>query len=141
MIPANERFGADRPARAQIERRLVFDHERVLVERLEGFCTEKEWRRAYAEMNDFEEQLTEHGIIVIKFWMHVSRDEQLRRFRERETTAYKQHKINAEDWRNREKWAAYEAAACEMFDKTSSESAPWILVEANDKPWARVKVA
>ena len=113
---------------------------RVLVERLEGFCSEKEWRRAFGEMNDFEEQLTEHGIIVIKFWMHVSRDEQLRRFRERETTAYKQHKINAEDWRNRRKWHAYEIAVGDMLALTDTAFAPWHLIPANNKRFARLQI-
>ena len=113
---------------------------RVLVERLEGFCTEPEWKRAYAEMNDFEEQLTEHGIIVIKFWMHVSRDEQLKRFREREETAYKQHKINAEDWRNRRKWHAYEIAVGDMLALTDTPCAPWHLIPANNKRHARLQI-
>ncbi len=113
---------------------------RVLVERLEGFCTEKEWKRAYAEMNDFEEQLTEHGIIVIKFWMHVSRDEQLKRFREREGTVYKQHKINAEDWRNRRKWHAYEIAVGDMLALTHTPFAPWHLIPANNKRHARLQI-
>ncbi|HTJ78725.1 MAG TPA: polyphosphate:AMP phosphotransferase [Rariglobus sp.] len=113
---------------------------RVLVERLEGFCTEKEWKRAYAEMNDFEEQLTEHGIIVVKFWMHVSRDEQLKRFRERENTAYKQHKINAEDWRNRRKWHAYEIAVGDMLAMTDTACAPWHLIPANNKRHARLQI-
>ena len=113
---------------------------RVLVERLEGFCSEKEWRRAYGETNDFEEQLTEHGIIVIKFWMHVSRDEQLKRFRERETTLYKQHKINAEDWRNRRKWHAYEIAVGDMLALTDKPCAPWHLIPSNNKRHARLQI-
>lgn len=113
---------------------------RVLVERLEGFCTEPEWRRAFGEINDFEEQLHEHGTIVIKFWMHVSRDEQLRRFREREHTAYKQHKINAEDWRNRRKWHAYEIAVGDMLALTDMPVAPWHLVPANNKRHARLQI-
>ncbi len=113
---------------------------RVLVERLEGFCSEKEWRRAYGEMNDFEEQLTEHGIIVIKFWMHISRDEQLRRFRERETTLYKRHKINAEDWRNRRKWHAYEIAVGDMLALTDTPFAPWHLIPSNNKRFARLQI-
>jgi len=113
---------------------------RVLVERIEGYCTEAEWQRAYSEINDFEEQLTGFGIIVLKFWLAISADEQLNRFKERETTPYKQYKLNAEDWRNRSKWDSYEAAACDMIEKTSVESAPWVLVEANNKEWARVKV-
>ena len=113
---------------------------RVLVERLEGFCTEHEWRRAFDEINDFETQLAEHGTIVIKFWMHVSQDEQLRRFREREQTAYKQHKINAEDWRNRDKWAAYEIAVGDMLALTGTPEAPWHLIPANDKRHARLQI-
>ncbi|MFA6959240.1 MAG: polyphosphate:AMP phosphotransferase [Opitutaceae bacterium] len=113
---------------------------RVLVERLEGFCTEPEWRRAFGEMNDFEQQLAEHGTIVIKFWMHVSTDEQLRRFREREQTAYKQHKINAEDWRNRRKWHAYEIAVGDMLGLTDTPSAPWHLIPANNKRYARLQI-
>ena len=113
---------------------------RVLVERLEGFCTEPEWRRAFGEINDFEEQIVEHGTIVVKFWMHVSRDEQLRRFREREQTAYKQHKINAEDWRNRRKWHAYEIAVGDMLALTETPAAPWHLIPANNKRHARLQI-
>jgi polyphosphate kinase 2 (PPK2 family) len=113
---------------------------RVLVERLEGFCREEEWRRAYGELNDFEEQLTEHGIIVLKFWLHLSRDEQLRRFRHREETDYKRHKINAEDWRNRRKWRAYEIAVGDMLALTHRSNAPWHLVPANNKRFARLEI-
>ena len=113
---------------------------RVLVERLEGFCTEPEWRRAFGEINDFEGQLVEHGTIVVKFWMHVSREEQLRRFREREQTAYKNHKINAEDWRNRRKWHAYEIAVGDMLALTETPAAPWHLVPANNKRHARLEI-
>lgn len=113
---------------------------RVLVERVEGFCAPADWRRAYAEINAFEEQLTALGTIVLKFWMAISQEEQLLRFKDRETTPYKQYKITEEDWRNRAKWDFYEAAACEMIEKTSGESAPWVLVEANNKEWARIKV-
>ena len=113
---------------------------RVLVERLEGFCSEPEWRRAFDEINEFEGQLTEHGTIVVKFWMHVSRDEQLRRFREREQTAYKQHKINEEDWRNRRKWSAYEIAVGDMLALTATPEAPWHLIPANDKRHARLQI-
>lgn len=112
---------------------------RVLVERLEGFCTEPEWRRAYGEIIDFEQQLVEHGNIVVKFWMHVSRDEQLKRFREREKTAYKRHKINAEDWRNRRKWDAYEIAVGDMLALTE-QAAPWHLIPANNKRHARLQI-
>jgi len=113
---------------------------RVLVERLEGFCAEADWQRAYAEINAFEEQLTDFGIIVQKFWLAITPEEQLRRFRHREKTPYKQYKITEEDWRNRKKWGAYEAAACDMVERTSTPAAPWALVPSNDKNWARVEV-
>jgi len=113
---------------------------RVLVERLEGFCRKEEWQRAYSEINDFEAQLAEFGIVLIKFWLAISSVEQLRRFKDRQETPYKQYKIGPEDWRNRSKWDAYEAAACDMIERTSTRKAPWVLVEANDKPHARVKV-
>jgi polyphosphate:AMP phosphotransferase len=113
---------------------------RVLVERVEGFATEAEWRRAYSEINAFEEQQQEHGTMVLKFWLHIDRDEQLRRFKEREQTSFKQFKITEEDFRNREKWNVYEEAANEMVQRTSTEFAPWTLVEANDKKYARIKV-
>ncbi len=113
---------------------------RVLVERVEGFARPDEWQRAYGEINAFEAQLAESGVIVIKFWLAISPDEQLRRFEDRQATPYKQYKITAEDWRNRDRWAAYEAAACEMVERTGTEAAPWILVEGNNKEWARVKV-
>jgi polyphosphate:AMP phosphotransferase len=113
---------------------------RVLVERVEGFARPDEWQRAYAEINAFEEQLTDFGIILLKFWLAVSPQEQLRRFQERELTPYKQYKLTEEDWRNRDRWDAYEAAACDMIEKTSSGDAPWVLVEADIKEWARVKV-
>ncbi|GAB1489743.1 polyphosphate:AMP phosphotransferase [Opitutaceae bacterium] len=113
---------------------------RVLVERLEGFAQPDEWRRAYREINDFEEQLTEHGIIVVKFWMQISRDEQLRRFRAREATRYKLHKINDEDWRNRRKWPAYEVAVGDMLALTDNAFAPWHLIPANNKPFARLQI-
>lgn len=113
---------------------------RVLVERLEGFCREEEWRRAYAELNDFEQQLTEHGTIVLKFWLHLSRAEQLRRFRHREDTDYKRHKINAEDWRNRRKWHGYEVAVGDMLALTDRANAPWHLVPADNKRFARLEI-
>ena len=113
---------------------------RVLVERLEGFASRGEWSRAYAEINEFEAQLTEFGVILLKFWLAISPEEQLRRFRDRQTTPYKQYKITEEDWRNRRKFDAYEAAACDMIERTSTATAPWVLVEAEDKRWARVKV-
>ena len=113
---------------------------RVLVERLEGFCREDEWRRAFAELNDFEAQLTAHGIIVLKFWLHMSRGEQLRRFRHREETDYKRHKINAEDWRNRRKWDAYEIAVGDMLALTHHQDAPWHLIPADNKRHARLEI-
>jgi polyphosphate:AMP phosphotransferase len=113
---------------------------RVLVERVEGFCAEPEWMRAYGEINDFEDQLTSRGIIVAKFWMHISQEEQLRRFKEREDTRFKRFKITPEDWRNRERWPEYQRAVCDMVDRTSTDHAPWTLVEAEDKYFARVKV-
>lgn len=113
---------------------------RVLVERVEKFATIDEWSRAYHEINDFEEQLIEHGIILVKFWLHIDEDEQLRRFKERQTIAWKQHKITDEDWRNREKWIPYKAAVHDMISRTSSALAPWHIVGANDKRHARVEV-
>jgi polyphosphate:AMP phosphotransferase len=113
---------------------------RVLVERIEGFAAPDAWQRAYGEINDFEEQLTEFGVVVVKFWMAITADEQLRRFQDREVTPYKQYKLTEEDWRNRDRWGSYEAAACEMIERTSTGAAPWVPVEANDKNWARVKV-
>jgi polyphosphate kinase 2 (PPK2 family) len=113
---------------------------RVMVERLEGFCTTEEWQRAYSEITQFEEQLTDFGTIVVKFWLAISPEEQLKRFKDRETTPYKQYKLTEEDWRNRDKWDAYVAAACDMVERTGTATAPWVLVEANDKYWARIKV-
>jgi len=121
----------------------IFDRSwygRVLVERVEGFCTEADWLRAYAEINDFEHQLTDAGVVVIKFWLQISADEQLRRFEERQAMDFKRFKITDEDWRNREKWDDYVTAVCDMVDRTSTGLAPWTLVEANDKNFARVKV-
>ncbi len=113
---------------------------RVLVERIEGFCTEADWLRAYAEINDFEHELVRAGTIVLKFWLQIDPAEQLRRFKEREKTEFKRFKITADDWRNRKKWPAYQAAAVDMIDRTSTGKAPWIVVEANDKNFARVKI-
>jgi len=113
---------------------------RVLVERIEGFCAEEDWMRAYSEINDFEQQLAENGAIVAKFWLQISKEEQLRRFQEREKTRFKRFKITEEDWRNRKKWTDYQLAAADMIERTSTEHAPWVLVEANDKHFARVKV-
>ena len=124
-------------------RAAIFDRSwygRVLVERVEGFCSEADWLRAYAEINDFEHQLVDAGAVVVKFWLQISAEEQLRRFKEREATEFKRFKITDEDWRNREKWNEYVAAVCDMVDRTSTGLAPWTLVEANDKNYARVKV-
>jgi len=121
----------------------VFDRSwygRVLVERVEGFATEEQWRRAYREIVDFETTLADEGMIMVKFWMHVSSEEQLKRFKAREREPLKAWKLTAEDWRNREKRRQYEAAVEEMLDRTDHVAAPWVLVEANDKRWARVKV-
>jgi AMP-polyphosphate phosphotransferase len=114
---------------------------RVLVERVEGFAAEEQWRRAYREIVDFERTLADEGMIIVKFWMHLSRDEQLKRFKARERDPLKAWKLTAEDWRNREKWPQYKAAVEEMLDRTDHAPAPWVLVEAEDKRWARVKVA
>jgi polyphosphate kinase 2 (PPK2 family) len=127
----------------RIGRVAIFDRSwygRVLVERVEGFCSEPDWLRAYAEINDFEHQMVDAGAIVIKFWLQVSADEQLRRFKERQDTEFKRFKITDEDWRNREKWDDYVSAVCDMVDRTSTGLAPWTLVEANDKNFARVKI-
>jgi len=113
---------------------------RVLVERIEGLAHLDEWQRAYSEINDFEEQLVEHGFIVRKFWLHLSKEEQLRRFEAREKAPHKQWKLTDEDWRNREKWSDYKTAAHEMIQRTSTAQAPWTIVECNDKLFARVKV-
>jgi polyphosphate:AMP phosphotransferase len=122
---------------------IIFDRSwygRVLVERVEKFCSEADWMRAYSEINDFETQLDRHDIVVVKFWLAISKEEQLRRFKEREKIGFKRFKITEEDWRNREKWDDYERAVCDMVDRTSTEIAPWTLVEANDKNFARIKV-
>lgn len=121
----------------------IFDrtwYGRVMVERIEGFCTKDEWQRAYKEINDMERDLTDAGAIVLKFWMQIDKDEQERRFKERQQNPEKQWKITEEDWRNREKWDLYEAAVNEMLLRTSTEYAPWIVVEGNDKYYARIKV-
>jgi len=113
---------------------------RVLVERIESFCSESDWMRAYSEINDFEEQVVAHGGIMCKFWLQISKDEQLKRFKEREVTRFKQFKITKEDWRNREKWNEYQKAAADIIDRTSTSCAPWTLVPANDKNYARVTI-
>ena len=113
---------------------------RVLVERIEGFARPREWQRAYAEINDFEEQLVQSGIVLVKFWLHITQDEQLRRFQEREQTPYKAWKLTEEDWRNRERWVDYELAVNDMVERTSTRQEPWTLIEANDKRHARIEV-
>jgi polyphosphate kinase 2 (PPK2 family) len=133
------RFWRRLPERGQIA---IFDRSwygRVLVERVEHFATEESWKRAFKEINSFERQLRDFGTIVAKFWIHISEEEQLRRFDERKRIGYKAWKLTDEDWRNREKWSAYEEAVEEMLVKTSTAGAPWTLIEGNDKYWARVK--
>ena len=120
----------------------IFDrtwYGRVMVERLEGFCSEKDWQRAYNEINEFERQLTDWGAVVIKFWIHIDQDTQLARFNDRQNTPEKQWKITDEDWRNREKWPLYEVAVNEMLQKTSTKNAPWYIIESNDKQYARIR--
>ena len=120
----------------------IFDrtwYGRVLVERVEGFCTEAEWKRAYREINEMEEQLTDAGMGLVKFWLHIDPEEQLRRFEERQEVSWKTWKITEEDWRNREKWDRYKEAVDEMLFRTGTSRAPWTVVEANDKYYARVK--
>lgn len=124
-------------------RMTIFDRSwygRVLVERVEGFATVPEWSRAYLEINEFEEQISDAGVILSKFWIHISSAEQLRRFKERQNVAYKQHKITEEDWRNRKQGPAYKAAVNEMVARTSTEFAPWTLVAGNDKKFARIQI-
>ena len=120
----------------------IFDrtwYGRVMVERLEGFCTEDDWKRAYNEINEFERQLTDWGAVVLKFWIHIDQDTQLARFTDRQNTPEKQWKLTEEDWRNREKWPQYEEAIDEMLQKTSTENAPWYIIESNDKKYARIR--
>jgi polyphosphate kinase 2 (PPK2 family) len=127
----------------RLGRVVIFDrtwYGRVLVERVEGFCSTADWLRAYSEINDFEHDLWHAGGIVIKFWLQISDEEQLKRFEERAKVEHKRFKITEEDWRNREKAGAYHEAICDMIDRTSSGTAPWTLVESNDKYFARVKV-
>ncbi|MFJ3258877.1 polyphosphate:AMP phosphotransferase [Pseudomonas sp. NPDC086581] len=134
------RFWRHIPARRQFT---IFDRSwygRVLVERVEGFASDADWLRAYAEINDFEEQLTNYNIVLVKFWLSIDQETQLERFKERESIPFKRFKITEEDWRNRDKWDLYVDAVGDMVDRTSTEIAPWTLVEANDKRYARVKV-
>lgn len=113
---------------------------RILVERVENFATSNEWMRAYSEIVNFEKALTDHGIVLIKFWLHIDQDEQLKRFHAREQISYKQFKITEDDYRNREKWDDYKRAVNEMITRTSTRDAPWLLVEGNDKKYARIKI-
>jgi len=134
------RFWRHLPRRGMLS---IFDRSwygRVLVERVEGFASAAEWFRAYSEINDFEEQLVEHGYVLVKYWLHITPDEQLRRFKERERLAFKQWKLTEEDWRNRKQSSEYARAVNEMVARTSTRTAPWTLVEANDKHYARIKV-
>ncbi|MBN1963152.1 MAG: hypothetical protein JW910_00795 [Anaerolineae bacterium] len=133
------RFWRRLPERGQIA---IFDRSwygRVMVERIEGFCSESEWKRAYREINSFERQLVDFGTILAKFWIHISQEEQLRRFEERAETDYKAWKLTDEDWRNRQQWDAYETAVSDMLLKTSTITAPWTVVAGNDKWFARVQ--
>ncbi len=121
----------------------VFDRSwygRVLVERIEGFAMEAQWMRAYAEINDFEAELVGHGVVLQKFWIHITPEEQESRFKARAQTPLKSWKLTAEDWRNRERWDAYERAVNDMVERTSTPMAPWTLIEGNDKRYARVRV-
>ena len=121
----------------------IFDRSyygRVLVERVEGFCAEEEWRRAYREINEFEAQQASFGMVIRKYWLHISREEQLRRFRSRERDPFRAYKLTSDDWRNRARWDAYVDAVEEMLAQTSTPHAPWTVVEADDKLHARVKV-
>ena len=134
------RFWRSLPRRGRVT---IFDRSwygRVLVERVEKFFSEEDWMRAYHEINDFEEQMVEAGGIVTKFWLTITKEEQLRRFREREKTPFKSFKITEEDWRNRKKWDDYERAVCDMVERTSNDAAPWVLVPANDKYSARIAI-
>ncbi|MER1986762.1 MAG: polyphosphate kinase [Solibacillus sp.] len=134
------RFWRKLPQHGQIA---IFDRSwygRVLVERIEGFAKDEEWKRAYKEINDFEQQLTDGDYIVVKFWIHIDEDEQLKRFNDRAQDPYKAWKLTDEDWRNREKFGLYSEAADEMFAKTDTEHAPWILIPGNDKLYSRVQV-
>ena len=120
----------------------IFDRSwygRVLVERIEGFCSESEWKRAYREINEIEEHMVNFGTVLVKFWLHIDQKEQLRRFEDRQRIPHKQWKITEEDWRNRKKWDQYKEAVDEMLFRTSTTYAPWTIVEANSKYYARIK--
>ncbi|HEY5792477.1 MAG TPA: UDP-galactose-lipid carrier transferase [Chthoniobacterales bacterium] len=133
------RFWTKLPSHGQI---VIFDRSwygRVLVERVEGFATEKEWKRAYQEINEFERTLSEDNTAIVKLYLHITKDEQLARFKCREGDPYKHWKITDEDWRNRKKWDQHNEAAEDMFEKTSTEGAPWKVIPANFKWYARVE--
>jgi polyphosphate:AMP phosphotransferase len=134
------RFWRDIPKGGTIA---IFDRSwygRVMVERIEGFANEAEWRRAYKEINEFEAQLTTEGCVVMKFFLHISPEEQLQRFQEREKNSFKQYKLTEEDWRNREQWPLYDVAINQMIARTSTPAAPWTVVAANNKYYARIKI-
>jgi len=134
------RFWGALPQEGQLA---IFDRShygRVMVERVEGFCTEGEWKRAYREINEFEWQIVNFGTVVVKFWLHIDQGEQLRRFKARDLDPFRSYKLTEEDWRNRAKWDQYFEAVEEMIEKTSTAWAPWTVIEANDKFHARVKV-
>jgi len=134
------RFWRRLPESGQIA---IFDRSwygRVMVERIEGFCTESDWKRAFLEINQFERQLVDFGTILFKFWVHISKEEQLFRFESRAHDPLRKWKLTDEDWRNREKWGVYKQAVDEMLLKTSTVTAPWTIVEGNSKYYARVKV-
>jgi len=134
------RFWRQLPRRGTVT---IFDrtwYGRVLVERVEGYCSRTDWMRAYSEINEFEQQLVASGTILLKFWLSISKEEQLRRFEARQNTSFKRFKITEDDWRNREKWDLYESAVCDMVERTSTEIAPWTLVESEDKLYGRIKI-
>jgi len=134
------RFWSKLPRRGEIA---IFDRSwygRVLVERVEGFCTNDEWKRAFRELNEFERVLHDDGTIIVKMWLHITKEEQMARFEKRAEDPLKHWKITDEDWRNRDKWSDYITAAEEMFAKTSPGFAPWQVIPANYKWYARVKV-
>ena len=121
----------------------IFDRSwygRVLVERIEGFCTPDDWKRAFQEINEFESQLVSFGTVLVKFWIHITQEEQLRRFEDRKDNPFKSWKLTDEDWRNREKWGVYQEAVEEMLLRTSTHYAPWTVIEGNCKWFARIKV-
>ncbi len=133
------RFWRDLPRDGRVT---IFDRSwygRVLVERIEGFATDAEWQRAYAEINEFEKEIARHGTVLVKFWIHISKEKQLSRFHSREQTAHKRHKITEEDWRNREHWEDYKAAVNDMVAYTTSPAAPWKLIAGNNKRFARIQ--